>query len=158
MTFTALLIVLLATPFPSSSKTSWMTPQSFHLAIGMSRAETEKTLAESGWTPKKGLHDDQLVIDYGDDKALTLEFAKNRLHSIRFELYALLPHIRAAFVEQKALLQKEHGKPKKSGKTDSVIVYDDRLPNILVVLSADPKSEHGRRGLGFLAVRYFDPR
>jgi hypothetical protein len=28
----------------------------------------------------------------------------------------------------------------------------------MVVISADPKSENGRRGLGMLVVRYFDPR
>ena len=38
-----------------------------------------------------------------------------------------------------------------------VVVYDDRLPNIMVVLSADPKSEYGRKGIGYLAVRYYDP-
>lgn len=153
----SLLTLLLATAFPSSSKTSWMTPQSFRLFIGMSRSAAVQTLEESGWTAKKGLHDDQLVIDYGDDKALTLEFRKNRLHSIRFELFALLPDIRVAFAEQKKLLRKEHGRPKKAAKADSVIVYDDRLPNIMVVLSADPNSDYGRKGLGFLAVRYFDP-
>jgi hypothetical protein len=153
---TALLLSLfLTTAFPSSSRTSWMSPQSFHLVIGMKRAEVLKTLGESGWTLKRGRNDDEMVVDYSDDKALTLEFRKERLRSIRFELFAILPEIRAAFTEQKQLLVKEHGTPKRG--QSKVVVYDDRLPNIMVVLSDDPKSEYGRKGIGFLAVRYYDP-
>ena len=146
---------ILATAFPSTSKTSWMSPQSFHLTIGMTRAETVRVLETSGWSPKKGRTDDEMVVDYSDDKALTLEFRKGRLRSVRFELFAMLPDVRAAFHEQKSLLKKQHGDPKKSRK--SVVVYDDRLPNILVVLSDDPESDYGKKGIGFLAVRYFDP-
>ena len=147
--------LILSTAFPSTSKTSWMSPQSFHLTIGMTRAETVRALESSGWPAKKGRTDDEMVVDYSDDKALTLEFRKGRLRSIRFELFAMLPDVRAAFHEQKSLLRKQHGEPKKSQK--SVVVYDDRLPNILVVLSDDPDSDYGKKGIGFLAVRYYDP-
>jgi hypothetical protein len=68
-----------------------------------------------------------------------------------------LPAIRTAFAEQKGLLLKAHGEPKKGLRSDSVVLYDDRLPNIMVVVSADPSSEYGQKGFGFLAVRYFDP-
>ena len=27
----------------------------------------------------------------------------------------------------------------------------------MVVLSADPKSDYGKKGFGYLAVRYYDP-
>ena len=50
----ALLLIALVGAFPSNSKTSWMTPQSFRLIIGMPRAEAEKALKESGWELKKG--------------------------------------------------------------------------------------------------------
>ena len=50
----ALLTLWLATAFPSESKTSWMRPESFHLAIGMNRSETMKALQSRGWKPKKG--------------------------------------------------------------------------------------------------------
>ena len=156
MTLT-LLTLILAVAFPSSTQTSWMSPQSFHLTVGMSRADAVKKLAEGGWEAKRGKHDDELVVDYSDSRALTLEFKKNRLHSLRFELFAMLPEIRTAFDEQKGLLRKAHGEPKKGLRSDSVVLYDDRLPNIMVVVSADPSSEYGQKGFGFLAVRYFDP-
>jgi hypothetical protein len=153
----ATLLLLLVSSFPSNSKTSWMTPQSFRLVIGMSRADAEKTLRDAGWTMKRGKDDDEAVVDYSEDKALTLEFHHDRLRSIRFELFAILPEIRSAFAEQKSLLKKEHGSPKRTVRSASIVVYDDRLPNIMVVLSADPKTDYGKKGFGYLAVRYYDP-
>lgn len=153
----AVLILALVSSFPSNSKTSWMTPQSFRLLIGMPRADAVKTLLDSGWAVKPGRNNDEVVIDYSDDKSLTLEFKQERLRSVRFELFAILPEIRQAFAEQRDFLQKEHGAPKKAAKSSSIIVYDDRLPNIMVVLSADPKSDYGKKGIGYLAVRYYDP-
>ena len=153
-----LLSLLLSTTFPSATKTSWMTPQSFRLTIGMKRADAVGALGQSGWELKAGRTDDELIVDYSGEKALTLEFKKDRLHSIRFELFGLIPDIRAAFEEQKSLLRKEHGAPKKGSRAKSVVVYDDRLPNIMVVLSDDPQTEYGKKGVGYLAVRYYDPR
>jgi hypothetical protein len=155
MTVSVALALFLSSAFPSNSKTSWMSPQSFHLTIGMTRTEAEKTLKEFGWDAKPGKTEGELVIDYSDEKSLTLDFQRQRLHSVRFELFAFLPQVHAAFSEQKELLHKQHGKPKKTSR--SVVVYDDRLPNIMVVLNADPKSEYGKKGLGYLAVRYYDP-
>ena len=149
-----LLALLLATEFPSNSKTSWMRPESFHLAVGMSRAETLQKL--EGWNPKKGDNDNQLVIDYGDDKEVTLQFHKDRLRSIRFELFVFLPDAKTAFAEEKAFLRETLGPPKKL-KSKSVLLYNDTLPNVMVVLSADPKSANGSKGLGILVVRYYDP-
>src|SRR4029077_13590855 len=45
----ALAALLLVTTFPSSSKTSWMRPESFNLIIGMERDATIKTLTDRGW-------------------------------------------------------------------------------------------------------------
>lgn len=149
--------LLVATAFPSSTRTSWMTPESFRLAIGMPKAEAVKALETSGWTLKKGRHENEVVVDYSEDKALTLEFDRDRLRSVRFELFALLPDIRVAFSEQRTLLRKAHGTPRKALKSSAVVLYDDRLPNIMVVLSDDPKSQYGRKGFGYLAVRYYDP-
>lgn len=155
MTVALALTLFLASAFPSSSKTSWMSPQSFRLTIGMKREEAVKTLESSGWQVKPGKKAGELVIDYSDEKSLTLEFRRNRLRSVRFELFSLIPQVRAAFTEQKALLKKEHGDPPKASPI--VLVYNDRLPNIMVVLSADPKTEYGQKGVGYLAVRYYDP-
>ena len=152
----AFLVLLLATEFPSNSKTSWMRPESFHLAVGMSRAETLRKLEDSGWKTKKGDEADQLVIDYGDDKEVTLQFNRDRLRSIRFELFVFLPDAKTAFAEEKAFLRDTLGEPKRL-KSKSVLVYNDMLPNVMVVLSADPKSANGSKGLGILVVRYYDP-
>ena len=149
-----LLALLLSTEFPSNSKTSWMRPESFHLAVGMSRAEALEKL--EAWKLKKGDDENQLVIDYGDDKEVTLQFHHDRLRSIRFELFVFLPDAKTAFAEEKAFLQETLGPPKKL-KSKSVLLYNDTLPNVMVVLSADPKSANGSKGLGILVVRYYDP-
>ncbi len=154
----ALTALLLATVFPSTSKTSWMRPESFHLVVGMSRREAVKTLTERGWKMKKGNDAEHLVIDYDDDKAVTLQFHRNRLRSIRFELFVFLPDAHMAFAEEKSFLQEAFGEPKKTIKSSSVLLYDGILPNIMVVLAADPNSANGQKGLGILVVRYFDPR
>ncbi len=151
-----ILILLLATAFPSNSKTSWMRPESFHLVVGMSREEAIQALASLGWKPKNGNDADHLVIDYADDKAVTLQFHRERLRSIRFELFIFLPDAHTAFDEEKAFLRDTLGRPKKI-RSKSVLVYDGTLPNVMVVLSADPKSENGSKGLGILVVRYYDP-
>lgn len=155
--FVLSLLLAVTAAFPSNSKTSWMTPQSFRLVIGMSRVDAEKTLRDSGWSLKAGRDHDETIVDCAEDRSLTLEFKDDRLRSVRFELFALIPQIREAFAEQKSMLAKEHGAPKKAAKSKSLVVYDDRLPNIMVVLSDDPNSEYGKKGVGFLAVRYYDP-
>ncbi len=148
------LALLLATAFPSTSRTSWMSPDSFHLTIGMTRADAMTALEK--WAPKPGKDADQVVVDYSDDKALTLQFRKDRLASIRFELFVFLPEIPVAFQEARTSLAGSLGKPRKA--TKSILIYDKALPNVMVVATADPKSQHGKQGLGVLAVRYYDPR
>jgi hypothetical protein len=150
----ALIALLLLTAFPSGSQTSWMRPESFRLAIGMSRVQAEEALAK--WNPKAGKDPNEVVVDYGDDKSLTLQFQKDRLASVRFELFVFLPDIRKAFEEEKKHLATKRGSPRKA--TKSILIYDNALPNVMVVVADDPKSEHGKKGIGVLAVRYYDPR
>jgi hypothetical protein len=152
----ALLTFFLANPFPSASKTSWMRPESFHLTIGLSRAETLKRLGDGGWKTKKGKKATELIVDYSDADSFTLQFRKERLQAVRFEHFAFLQDARSAFDEETAYLRDAFGAPKKM-KTKSIVLYDHVLPNVMVVLSADPKSENGKKGLGLLVVRYFDP-
>ena len=149
-----LLALLLSTAFPSNSRTSWMRPESFHLTIGMSRADA--MIALEKWAPKQGKDTNEIVVDYSDDKALTLQFRKDRLTSIRFELFQFLPDVRLAFEEEKARLADARGKPRKA--TKSILIYDNALPNVMVVAADDPKSQQGKQGIGVLAVRYYDPR
>jgi hypothetical protein len=151
---TALLTLLLLTSsFPANSLTSWMRPEAFHLRIGMGRGEAVRVLDK--WQPKPGKHIDEIVVDYSGEKALTLEFKANRLHSVRFELFAFLPEVRKAFAEEKARLKDTLGEPRKS--TKAILIYDRLVPNVMVVLSDDAKSPSGKQGFGMLAVRYFDP-
>ncbi len=152
----ALLTLLLLTTaqFPSNSLTSWMRPDAFHLTIGMSRVEAVHALKP--WNPKPGKDENEIVVDYSGEKALTLEFRKNRLHSVRFELFAFIPDARKAFDEEKKRLRESLGQPRKA--TKSILIYDQMLPNVMVVLSDDTKSEQGKQGIGMLVVRYYDPR
>jgi hypothetical protein len=149
-----LLALLLATTFPSTSRTSWMRPQAFHLTVGMSRTEAMTALEK--WAPKPGKDANEVVVDYSDEKALTLGFTKERLSSIRFELFTFLPESRRAFDEERTRLVEERGKPRKA--TKSILIYDTALPNVMVVVNDDPKSSQGKKGIGVLAVRYYDPR
>lgn len=148
-----ILLALLLTIAPPATKTDWMRPESFHLSIGMSRAEALGALR--AWNPKPGKNGTEVVVDYASDKALTLEFRRERLHAVRFELFMLLPQVRKAFEEHRAFLHGTMGKPRKA--TKSVLIYDNALPNVMVVVADDPKSEQGKKGLGVLAVRYYDP-
>lgn len=142
-----ILALLLATAAP---KTDWMRLEAFHLAIGMPRADAMSSL--QAWNPKQGKDANEIVVDYASDKSLTLEFKKDRLHSVRFELFVLLPQVRKAFEEKRAAM----GAPRKG--TPSILIYDSALPNVMVVVNDDPKTEQGKKGLGVLAVRYYDPR
>jgi hypothetical protein len=147
-------LLLLATSFPSTSRTSWMRPDAFHLVVGMPRAEVVKALDK--WTTKAGKDKNELIVDYSEDKALTLEFRNDRLRSIRFELFTYINGIRGAFDEERNYLREAHGDPRIT--TKSILIYDNLLPNVMVVVTDDPKTEQGQKGLGVLAVRYYDPR
>lgn len=144
------LLLAIATPTLASSATEWMRLDAFHLTIGMSRADAVDALR--AWNPKPGKDENELIVDYASDKSLTLEFRKDRLRSVRFELFVLLPHARKAFEEKRAAM----GEPRKA--TRSVLIYDDALPNAMVVVADDPNSAQGKKGLGVLAVRFYDPR
>ena len=146
MAFVLSLLLAIAAP----PKTDWMRLEAFHLAIGMRRADAVSAL--NAWNPKQGKDANEIVVDYASDKSLTLEFKKERLHSVRFELFVLLPQVRKAFEETRAAM----GTPRKA--TGSILIYDSALPNVMVVVNDNPKSEQGKKGLGVLAVRFYDPR
>ena len=150
---TLLAVLLFATQFPSNSLTSWMRPDAFHLRIGMGRGEAVRVLKQ--WNPKPGKDANEIVVDYTAEKSLTLHFKNDYLHSVRFELFAFLPEVRKAFTEEKKRLRTDRGAPPKS--TKAVLIYDKAVPNVMVVLSDDPKSTQGQQGIGMLAVRYYDP-
>ena len=147
--------LLLAISFPSNSKTSWMRPDAFRLVIGMTKTEAMTALNASGWDIED--RGDTVNVEYDGNKALTLEFAKERLKGVRFELFGLIPDIRQAFAEQRAFLKEKLGEPKKAPRSDTVVIYDSTLPNVMMVASTELDTENGRKGIGRLVVRYFDP-
>lgn len=153
----AVLALFLATAFPSNDKTGWMRPDSFHLVIGMPRAEAMAALEKNGWKPKKSTDPNEVVIDYADDKTLTLVFHRDRLKSARFELFLILHEAKSAFTQEAIYLRQRFGEPKKL-KSKSVLLYDNALPNVMAVLSNNPNSEQGQKGVGMVVVRYYDPR
>jgi hypothetical protein len=104
---------------------------------------------------KRGDGDQQLVVDYAEDKALTLQFERERLKSVRFELFTILQEAPKAFEEERAYLRESLGKPRM--KSQKIVLYDQILPNVMAVLSADPNSEQAQKGVGMLVVRYYDP-
>lgn len=154
MTTLLTLLLLANASLPSNSRTSWMRPEAFRLTIGMGRGAAVNALR--AWNPKPGKDANEIVVDYTGEKALTLEFKSDRLHSVRFELFAFIPEVRKAFAEEKQRLRDARGTPRKS--TTAILIYDQALPNVMVVLQDDPKSNYGKQGIGMLAVRYYDPR
>jgi hypothetical protein len=147
----ATVALLLATAFPSTSRTSWMRPESFHLVVGMSRSDALKAVA----IYKPNVVNDEASFDYNDSEGVTLQFRRDRLNAIRFEYFAFLQDARAAFREERAWLQTTFGSPKKTAA--KVVIYDNRLPNVMAVLTDDSNSDQGRKGIGMLVVRYYDP-
>jgi hypothetical protein len=151
----AVLALFFATAFPSNSRISWMRPESFHLRVGMTRAEAVKALESNGWKTRGGDTASQLLVDYTEGKSITLQFRGQRLSSIRFELFTILQDAPLAFEEERTFLRESLGRPRRGSK--KVVVYDQILPNVMAVLSADPKSDQAQKGVGMVVVRYYDP-
>lgn len=151
------LLFLLATAFPSESRTSWMEPEAFHVRIGMSESKALKTLRDSGWTVKRGKGGRDWIVEYEETRTVTLVFNKGRLTSARFALVDFPPEVRAAFNERKSILKKAHGEPSISRARGTTLLYDRKSPNIMAVISTDARTEFGKKGLAFFVVRYFEP-
>jgi len=151
-----LALLLLLGIGPSAQKTSWMTPESFHLSLGMKRSAVVKRLQNDGWKLEKGKIESHLVIPYENGKTVTLGFEKDRLRSIRFELVDFLPAVKAGFREQKQTLNQKRGSPGPASN-DTVLIYEEKKPNVHVVVVADTRTAFGKQGVGFLVVRYFEP-
>ena len=155
---TAFLLAILFSVSPSTpSRTAWMKPEAFKLSIGMSKVQALGELKAAGFDVKPGKNKDEMFVDYSGERTLTLHFREARLKSVRFELFTFLPEVRKAFAEAKAELLRRHGEPRKLA-SKSIVVYDAEIPNVMLVLSDDPKSENGKKGIGFVAVRYYDPK
>ncbi|HUO85260.1 MAG TPA: DUF6301 family protein [Thermoanaerobaculia bacterium] len=124
----------------------------------MTRAEATETLDRFGWKTEQGKYPRQRVLRYSDTQTVTMFFVDDRLQSIRFELVQFVPQVRVAFDELKATLAAQHGKPSEMRMDGTMLVYREREPNIFVVASTRHDSDFGKKGLGFLAVRYYDSK
>jgi len=122
----------------------------------MSRARAVSALADSGRSLKPGKQTGEEFIEYDQGRTLTLRFEGGVLSSIRFELVDFIPDVKKAFVEQRGSLAQRFGRPevKSEGRT---LIFERRDQTIFAVISTDPKSSFGEKGLGFLVVRYFLP-
>jgi hypothetical protein len=153
---TITLLLLSGGSFPSRSATSWMEPAAFRLEIGMKRAEVERRLAESGLDSTPGKYPRQLVVRYTDNRTVTLGFVDDRLQSVRFELVDFIQGVKSAHAERLETLRAAMGWSGNEMR-EGIILFDRDVPNVMIVLSTRRDDSFGRQGLGFLAVRYYDP-
>jgi len=136
----------------------WMSPERLGLCIGMARPDVETAVERAGLKAEPGKYSRQLVVHYAETKTVTMQFVDDRLQSIRFELVDFIPTVRGAYKEQVAAIEKQLGYEVAKQKGDrAVLMYNRENPNIMVVLSTVPDDAFGRQGLGFLAIRWFDP-
>src|SRR5213595_929082 len=100
-----ILALLLAIAFPSADQTAWMRPESFHLVIGMPHDDAMRALRTTGVKVIGDVTASRVVADYTDSKTLTLSFERNRLKSVRFELFVILHEAKGAFAEEAGYLR-----------------------------------------------------
>ena len=77
----AVLLLTVAGAFSAPTKTSWMSPDAFHVAVGMPRSKVVAVLEAGGWKPHPGKTPEHLLVEYGEARSITMEFAADRLRS-----------------------------------------------------------------------------
>src|SRR5687768_2617896 len=145
---TVLALALASTAF-SSSPTSWMDPQAFHLNLGMTKQRVVARLKNDGLTTEVGKEPHHLIVQYDEGKTITLAFRRNRLESARFELVGFIPTVMEAFAEQQQLLARKRGDPTRSIAKPTLLSWDDKRPHITIVMSTTRETSFGLHGLGF---------
>lgn len=158
LAFVVLLQFLLQGAMPVQATTDWMSPTWLGVSIGMPRADVEAAIGRAGLKAEPGKYSRQLVVRYAETKTVTMQFVDDHLQSIRFELVDFIPVVRSAYESRLATIEKDagHAPPKQSGER-AVVLFNRANPNIMVVLSTVPNDDFGKQGLGFLAIRWFDP-
>jgi len=136
----------------------WMSPDKLGVCIGMERGDVETTIERAGLKAEPGKYSRQLVVHYSETKTVTMQFVDERLQSIRFELVDFIPAVRGAYQERLGAIEKKFGYEAPQQKGDrAVVMFNRETPNVMIVLSTVPDDAFGRQGLGFLAIRWFDP-
>jgi len=143
---------------PAAAPLDWMSPDKLGVCIGMERADVEATIERAGLKAEPGKYSRQLVLHYAETRTVTMQFVDDRLQSIRFELVDFIPAVRGAYEERPGPIEKRpgYGAPEEKGDR-AVVMFNRESPNVMVVLSTVPDDAFGRQGLGFLAIRWFDP-
>lgn len=143
---------------PAASGSDWMTPDRYGICIGMSRGDVEAAVDRAGLRMEAGKYPRQLVVRYAETKTITLQFVDDKLQSVRFELVDFIPVVRRAYEERVGVIEKTLGYEAAKTKGDrAVVTFNRETPNVMVVLSTMPNDDFGKQGLGFLAIRWFDP-
>ncbi|MBI2215029.1 MAG: hypothetical protein HYU52_15380 [Acidobacteria bacterium] len=153
-----LLQLLVQGDAPAAPGAEWMDPDRIGLCIGMLRGDVEAAVERAGLDVEAGKYPRQLVVHYGDTKTITLQFVDDKLQSVRFELVDFIPSVRRAFEERVGVIEKTLGYEPAKPKGDlAVVTFNRESPNVMVVVSTTPNDTFGKQGLGFLAIRWFDP-
>ena len=150
-------LTLALTTFPTAAETAWMDPEAFHLNLGMPKRQVMARLKNDGLSTTAGKEPNHLIVQYEDGKTITLAFEKDKLDSARFEYVGFIPSVKKAFAEQEKLLARKRGQPSRRVARPVLLTWDEKSPNISLVVSTAPNTSFGRQGLGFLVVRYFTP-
>lgn len=148
------LLLLLQLQFPAADETSWMEPASFHLDLGEPRSEVEASFAARGWRIERD-DDGTFIHDYAEGKVVTMEFRKDRLTSIRFELVSLRPRLSDNWEQVKSRLRDRFGDPEV--EKASLLLTGTEDEAVHAVLEDDLDSSLGKQGAGRIIVRYFVP-
>ncbi|MFN2239450.1 MAG: hypothetical protein ABR524_08655 [Thermoanaerobaculia bacterium] len=149
-----LLISLLFGGVAPAAQTAWMTPERFHLELGMSLAQAEAAIVHAGLVSKEGKEPGHRLVEVSEKRMITLAFEDDCLTSIRFELVDFLPEIRTAWKEIVLRMFSAHGKPSRQTESPRTLVYEGGDPEIYIFASVEPKGAFGEQGLGFLVTRY----
>ena len=89
---------------------------------------------------------------------MNIQFVEDKLQSMRFEYVGFIPDVKVAYEELLVQLERSLGYKGTKQKSDrTVLLFDRKTPNVMLVLSTSHDDSFGAQGLGFLAARYYEP-
>lgn len=154
MTTLLLALVALVSPFPSSTPASWMSPESFRLALGQEQTVVEECFEERGWELTEGKGYQELIHEYDNGRTVSLSFLEGRLSSARFELATFPPESTQAFDELKVLLAERFGQGRVLVE-DKVLSFEGEHVAAHLVLLDRFEGTGGGVPVQIIVARYF---